>query len=85
MEELGITLKDIQFLACSNMRLSGKHYIDITFTAKIESGEPKIMEPDKIASLGWYDLDKLPTPLFEPIITAFEALKSNQRFFEIGL
>jgi len=84
MEELGITLKDIEFLVCSNIRRYSKHYIDISFTAKIEAGEPKIMEPDKIASLGWYNLDDLPSPLFEPIITALEALKSNQRFFEIN-
>ena len=84
LEELGITLKDIEFLVCSNIRRYGKHYIDISFTAKIDSGEPTIMEPDKIASLGWYDLYNLPSPLFEPNITAFNALKSNQKYFEIN-
>ena len=67
------------------MGLSGKHYIDITFTAKIDLGKPKIMEASKITGLGWYDFHKLPTPLFKLIITAFEALKSNQRIFEIGI
>lgn len=84
LEELDITLKDIEFLVCSNIRRYGKHYIDISFTAKIGSGEPKILEPDKIASVGWYGLENLPSPLFEPIITALDALKSNQRYFEIN-
>jgi 8-oxo-dGTP diphosphatase len=83
MEELGISLKDIEFLVCSNIRKYDKHYIDISFTAKIETGEPKIMEPDKIASLGWYPLDDLPSPLFEPVVTALDALRTKQKYFEI--
>ena len=30
------------------------------------SGEPKVMEPDEITEWGWFDLNKLPKPLFFP-------------------
>ena len=84
MEELGISLKNVKFLVCSNIRKYNKHYIDISFTAEIKSGTPKIMEPDKIASLGWYDLNDLPSPLFEPVAIALKAYQTNQNYFEIN-
>lgn len=33
-----------------------------------ESGEVRIMEPDKFEEWGWFEWDKLPQPLFLPII-----------------
>lgn len=84
MEELGIKLKNIKFLVCSNIIKYNKHYIDITFTAQIDSGEPTIMETDKIASIDWYDLNNLPSPLFEPVALALKALETNQNYFEIN-
>ncbi len=82
-EELGITLKNIQFASCLNMIKYGKHYIDISFVAEIESGIPRICEPDKVESIGWYDLDNLPTPLFEPVKIVLEALKTKKAYYEV--
>ena len=76
-EELGIEIHKIKFLSCLNMIKYDKHYLDLTFTAEIKSGIPKIMEPDKIKKVDWYDLDKLPTPLFEPVAMAFRALNKS--------
>lgn len=83
LEEPGVTLKNIQFLVCSNIIKYGKHYINITFTAEIDSGEPAIMEPETLESVGWYDLDSLPSPLFEPVAISLKALKTKQNYFEI--
>lgn len=82
MEELGVALANIQFLVCSDVKLEGKHYIDITFTAEIAKGEPRIQEKDKFSSVGWYDLNDLPSPLFEPLRLAFEALQTGERYHE---
>jgi len=65
------------------MRKYEKHYIDISFTAEIVSGEPMICEPERIESIGWYDLDHLPEPLFEPVKLVLEALKTGQVFYEV--
>lgn len=82
-EELGIEIGNFTFVTCMNMIKEGKHYIDISFTAEIISGEPTIQEPDKIAEIGWFPLDNLPSPLFEPVRVVLEALKTGERYFEV--
>ena len=82
-EELGIEIGNIEFAVCLNMLIDGKHYVDISFTAEIISGEPKIMEPEKIEEIGWFDLDNLPSPLFGPVKAVFDALKTGNKYFEI--
>lgn len=44
-----------------------KHYITLFLKAKIKSGEPKIMEPNKCLGWKWIEWDKLPKNLFLPI------------------
>lgn len=82
MEELGVEIGNIQFATCSDMQKFGKHYIDVSFTAEIVSGDPKICEPEKVDELGWFDLDNLPEPLFDPVRLVLNAMKSNQQYFE---
>lgn len=83
-EELDIEIGDLKFLTCTNLIKGEKHYLDIMFTAELVSGVPTIMEPDKIETIGWYPLDQLPSPLFEPIKIALEAVRTGQSYFEIG-
>ena len=40
-----------------------QHWVAPTFITKHVSGEPKIMEPGKIESIGWFSLDNIPEPL----------------------
>ena len=83
MEELGIVLENIEFLVCTNLLKYDKHYIDLTFLAQIKSGQPKIMEPEKIELVQWFDLDDLPSPLFEPVKLGIEAYLKGKNYFEI--
>jgi len=83
-EELGIEIGNLRFATCVNMVKYGKHYVDISFLADIISGEPTIMEPDRIESVGWYDLDNLPQPLFEPVRIVLEQIKSGVAYQEIN-
>ena len=83
MEELGIELENIEFLVCTNLLKYNRHVINITFVAKIKAGEPKIMEPDKIELVQWFDLDDLPSPLFEPVKIGIEAYLKGKNYFEI--
>lgn len=82
MEELGIEIDNIKFAMCMNMIREGKQYLDISFTAEIKSGKPKICESEKIEEIGWYDLDKLPTPLFPPVEAVIDAIKTDKHYFE---
>lgn len=68
MEETGISIKNIKFLTATNdiIKEDARHYITIFMVADHDSGEPKIMEPDKSEEWMWFSWDKLPTPLFIP-------------------
>lgn len=46
-----------------------KHYITIFVFATCSTGEPELLEPNKCEGWSWFDLDNLPTPLFQPIIS----------------
>ncbi len=82
MEEAGIEIKNIQFLRLLNMKDYNKHYVDIAFVCDWEKGEAEVKEPEKCESWGWYDLDSLPSPLFAPLPSYFEALKTGKNFFD---
>ncbi|PJE75953.1 DNA mismatch repair protein MutT [Candidatus Uhrbacteria bacterium CG10_big_fil_rev_8_21_14_0_10_48_11] len=80
-EEAGIEIQNVRFLFLMNVkRYAPKHYVHINLVADWKSGEPKNMEPDKGGEWQWYDLEKLPSPLFytEPFV--FESLKTGQNY-----
>ena len=78
MEEVGLELKDVEFLgAVNNIFSPEKHYVNIDFVAKGVSGTPKICEPDKCAEMGWYSLDKLPQPLMLPTANLFKVVAAD--------
>lgn len=68
-EELGIKIKNLHFAAVTNDKFTAeeKHYITVYMLADYDSGEIKIMEPEKIEEWKWCEWHKLPTPLFLPI------------------
>jgi len=81
-EELGIEIGNIKFLDCASSLKYGKHYIDISFTADIISGKPKVMEPHRLESVQWYRLDNLPEPIFEYVKFCLKAYKEKVSYFE---
>jgi hypothetical protein len=40
------------------------------------------MEPDRSEEWGWYELDKLPQPLFATIPSYIEAFKTGRNFWD---
>jgi len=82
-EETGMEIENIRFLRLVNLKeYAPKHYIDVGLIADWKNGEPKIVEPNKIESWNWYDTNKLPTPLFAPLPTYFESLKTGKNFWD---
>ncbi len=82
-EETGIEIKNVRFLRLANLKKYDKgHYVDIGLLAEWKSGEPKVLEPEKAEGWDWYDLDRLPKPLFETVKTFLKALKTGKNFFD---
>ena len=83
MEETGMKIKNIKFLRLYNLKeYAPKHYIDIGMTAEWESGNPKLLEPNKCEGWNWYDLDNLPQPLFATTETYLDAIKNGKNFYD---
>jgi len=40
-----------------------QHWVSPTYICRLISGEPRIMEPDKCAQIGWFSPDRIPEPL----------------------
>lgn len=69
MEETGIHIKDIKMGPFTNdiFKEEDTHYITLFVISKYDSGEVKVMEPDKCEKWEWFDWDdNLPQPLFLP-------------------
>ncbi|MDE1967163.1 MAG: NUDIX domain-containing protein [Patescibacteria group bacterium] len=82
-EETGMQICNVRFLRLMNLKqYAPKHYVDVGLIADWQSGEPKIMEPDKVESWAWYDLDDLPDPIFSSIPSYIEALKTGRNYWD---
>ena len=69
LEETGIEIKNIRFETITNdiFKDEGKHYITIFMLCEYDSGEVKVMEPEKCEKWNWFEWNNLPEPLFLPI------------------
>ncbi len=74
-EECGITSSKINFTSITDDKLSREKYIQINFLIEEYEGKVQLLEPDKCEKWSWFELDKLPTNIFDqhvPIIQAFK-------------
>jgi len=69
LEETGINIKNIRFGSLTNdlFKEEGRHYVTLFFVADYDSGDVRVMEPEKCDEWKWFDVDKLPNNLFLPI------------------
>ena len=69
LEETGIKIKNIRFETITNdiFKEEGKHYITIFMLCEHDSGEVKVMEPEKCEKWDWFEWNNFPEPLFIPI------------------
>lgn len=69
LEETGIVIRNIRFGTATNdiFQKEEKHYITIFMLSDYDSGEVKVMEPEKCEKWKWFLWSQLPLPLFVPI------------------
>lgn len=67
-EELGVIIT-LTNLACFSEIIDGgdgHHWVSPIFSAKIKTGHPRVMEPEKHGGWGWFALDNLPAQITTP-------------------
>lgn len=82
LEETGIKIKNIEFVNVSNSKFFDLHFVLLGFQAEWESGEARIMEPDKCDYIGWHDVDSLPEPFFGPSKVIIDAYKNKTKYLD---
>ena len=70
-EELGIVIELTRLVCIAETidRGDGRHWVAPVYEARIVSGAPRIMEPEKHGGWGWFALDAMPDDLTTPAIT----------------
>ena len=70
LEETGIKIKNIELITATNdiFIKENKHYITLHLIADYDSGEVKLMEPEKCEKWEWFSWNKLPSNLFLPTL-----------------
>jgi ADP-ribose pyrophosphatase YjhB (NUDIX family) len=79
-EELGVRI-ELTGLACiaeTIDRGDGKHWVAPVYSARIVSGEPRVMEPEKHGGWGWFELDDLPAELTTPVRDYLASLEPSR-------
>jgi 8-oxo-dGTP diphosphatase len=69
MEETGILIKNLKRGPYTNdiFKEEKKHYVTLIIISEYNSGEVKVMEPDKCERWEWFGWNNLPHPLFMPV------------------
>ncbi len=78
-EELGIHLTDARLLCVVNLMDESQHWVSPVLLATAFEGEPRNVEPEKHAEIGWFALDALPAPLSAAVQQAAAALGVDSR------
>jgi 8-oxo-dGTP diphosphatase len=65
-EETGLMIDAVRFIGITNDIWPdiGTHFVTVSFVADWQGGEASLTEPDKFETWGWFEWEKLPSPLF---------------------
>lgn len=76
-EETGLEIGAVDFLLHSEQHdgIGGQHWVSLIYVTYDFTGEPRVMEPEKLPEFGWFALDALPQPLSRFAADAVAALK----------
>jgi len=84
-EETGLEVEQLRLLSVGSYLFDGeRHYVDVDFVCEAPHGEPMRREPGKCEGWDWYDLDRLPEPLFIVTRQMIESLRSGNVMSEMS-
>ena len=87
LEETGLTVKAPRHLGFTNTMFSvgERQYITLFVSCDYEAGMVQVLEPEKCEVWQWFDYQKLPSPLFQPIEIFLSQLANSmqQNLYEL--
>ena len=86
-EEAGILIQesDLRFATFCHANTNHKEYIQVCFWCEQWEGEPQILEPDKCATIDFFDLDHLPEKTVPQLKVALEKARAGIPYYEYAL
>ena len=66
LEETGIRLYSVRVMALNNNMVDAAHFVTVGLISEDFEGEAKAIEPDEITEWRWFELERLPEPLYFP-------------------
>ena len=76
-EETSLIATKLDLLCISDDMTDTAHYVTVGFIAREYTGETKEMEPETILEWKWFDLNDLPTNLYNPSKKCIEKYKEG--------
>jgi ADP-ribose pyrophosphatase YjhB (NUDIX family) len=75
-KETGLSIGAIEFLCHSEQIFTdeGQHWLSMIYMTSDFTGEPQVMEPEKLPEFGWFALDNLPQPTSKFALDAAKSL-----------
>ena len=78
LEETGLTVEGIALSSVSDILTDSAHFVNISFSARGFQGQVEEREPEQIGGWQWFDLDRLPQPLYHNAAQSLEKFKSRK-------
>ena len=82
LEETGIKLKDMRLICVNNNMVEKAHFVTVGLLCNDFEGEPRAMEPDEITEWRWFEIDRLPSPMYFPSARIIENYKKKRFYIE---
>ena len=76
-EETSLKATKLDLLCISDDMTNTAHYVTVAFIVREYTGEAKAMEPETILEWKWFDLNDLPTNLYNPSKKCIEKYKEG--------
>lgn len=78
LEETGIKLNNVKVICLNNDMVATAHFVTVGLFSDDFEGDPRVTEPDEITEWKWFDMDRIPKPMFFPSTKLLESYKKKQ-------
>jgi len=81
LEETGLNIKNLRHLGFTDKQfdIALHKHVTLLVSCEYESGKAERLEPEKCAGWQWFDYQKLPVPLFDPISSFLSQISITSR------